>query len=124
MSNPLRIERLVGADIATRLSELAALRIRVFREFPYLYEGNEDYERQYLQTYVDAPDSFVALVWDGERAVGATSAIPLADEVEDLRRPFEQQGYDIARIFYPVSYTHLTLPTNCAVCRSRWSPYH
>ena len=23
----------------------------------------------------------------------------------------------------PVSYTHLTLPTN-AVCRSRWSPYH
>ena len=25
---------------------------------------------------------------------------------------------------FPVSYTHLTLPTNCAVCRSRWSPYH
>ena len=23
-----------------------------------------------------------------------------------------------------VSYTHLTLPTNKAVCRSRWSPYH
>ena len=26
--------------------------------------------------------------------------------------------------YHPVSYTHLTLPTNCAVCRSRWSPYH
>ena len=24
----------------------------------------------------------------------------------------------------PVSYTHLTLPTMTAVCRSRWSPYH
>ena len=24
----------------------------------------------------------------------------------------------------PVSYTHLTLPTTCRVCRSRWSPYH
>ena len=23
-----------------------------------------------------------------------------------------------------VSYTHLTLPTTCRVCRSRWSPYH
>ena len=23
-----------------------------------------------------------------------------------------------------VSYTHLTLPTTAAVCRSRWSPYH
>ena len=24
----------------------------------------------------------------------------------------------------PVSYTHLTLPTMMATCRSRWSPYH
>ena len=24
----------------------------------------------------------------------------------------------------PVSYTHLTLPTNSYTCRSRWSPYH
>ena len=24
----------------------------------------------------------------------------------------------------PVSYTHLTLPTIAAECRSRWSPYH
>ena len=25
---------------------------------------------------------------------------------------------------HPVSYTHLTLPTICLTCRSRWSPYH
>ena len=24
----------------------------------------------------------------------------------------------------PVSYTHLTLPTNTNACRSRWGPYH
>ena len=26
--------------------------------------------------------------------------------------------------FMSVSYTHLTLPTTCNLCRSRWSPYH
>ena len=26
--------------------------------------------------------------------------------------------------YKPVSYTHLTLPTNYLQCRSRWSPYH
>ena len=26
--------------------------------------------------------------------------------------------------FEAVSYTHLTLPTNVSMCRSRWSPYH
>ena len=25
---------------------------------------------------------------------------------------------------WSVSYTHLTLPTTCTRCRSRWSPYH
>ena len=25
---------------------------------------------------------------------------------------------------FPVSYTHLTLPTNTVTCRSRWSPSH
>ena len=30
--------------------------------------------------------------------------------------------WEIANI--PVSYTHLTLPTSLAECRSRWSPYH
>ena len=25
---------------------------------------------------------------------------------------------------FPVSYTHLTLPTILRSCRSRWSPYH
>ena len=29
-----------------------------------------------------------------------------------------------AYAFEFVSYTHLTLPTRCHRCRSRWSPYH
>ena len=31
---------------------------------------------------------------------------------------------DPRAITEPVSYTHLTLPTNTVTCRSRWSPYH
>ena len=32
--------------------------------------------------------------------------------------------YSVAIGVSAVSYTHLTLPTTCRVCRSRWSPYH
>lgn len=100
MAGSLRIVPVRGKEIAERLQALAALRIQVFREFPYLYEGSEDYESAYLQTYVNAPDSVAVLVYDGEKLVGASTALPLADEVEELRRPFEQQGQDIERIFY------------------------
>ena len=40
-------------------------------------------------------------------------------------------GKEVQEVLYPfvtsaesVSYTHLTLPTNVSMCRSRWSPYH
>ena len=32
--------------------------------------------------------------------------------------------YPYPDIVRAVSYTHLTLPTTCNLCRSRWSPYH
>ena len=33
-------------------------------------------------------------------------------------------GLGVSDRIYTVSYTHLTLPTMMATCRSRWSPYH
>lgn len=100
MDDNLRLERVGGRRIADSLPALARLRITVFRDFPYLYAGSEDYERSYLQTYIDAPDSVMVLVFDGEELVGASSGIPLVDEVADLRRPFEQAGHPVERVFY------------------------
>jgi len=96
----LRFTRLHGAAIAPQLAGLARLRIGVFREFPYLYDGSEAYERSYLQTYVDSPRSLVVLVHDGDTLVGASTALPLCDETEEFQRPFLAAGHDIARVFY------------------------
>lgn len=100
MSDSLRIQRLSGSDINACLPELARLRIRVFREFPYLYDGSAAYEEKYLQTYVDAPDSVMVLVWDGDRVVGASSGLPLEAEPPTVIEPFLAHGYDPRRIFY------------------------
>ena len=43
--------------------------------------------------------------------------------VEAMQRRFHVTGLD-SESSVPVSYTHLTLPTTCNLCRSRWSPYH
>ncbi len=100
MSDSLRIQRLSGSDINACLPELARLRIRVFREFPYLYDGSAAYEEKYLQTYVDAPDSVMVLVWDRDQVVGASSGLPLEAEPPSVIEPFLAHGYDPRRIFY------------------------
>ena len=100
MSDSLHLQRLSGAAINAWLPELARLRIQVFREFPYLYDGSAAYEEKYLKTYVDAPDSVMVLVRDSERVVGASSGLPLEAETPDAIKPFVAQGYDLRRIFY------------------------
>ncbi|WP_338876356.1 GNAT family N-acetyltransferase [Spirosoma sp. SC4-14] len=89
-----------GPELESVFDGLAQLRIAVFRDFPYLYEGSVDYEKEYLQTYMLSERSFLFAVYDGNRMVGATTAIPLSDETADIRRPFEQAQYDVSRIFY------------------------
>lgn len=102
MPNHLEILRLTGADssLLDWLPALASLRIRVFRDFPYLYDGTVAYEEAYLKTYVACPESVVVLVLDGEAVVGATTGVPMAAESDAFRQPFEAQNIDPARVFY------------------------
>ena len=93
-------KRVTGADIAACVDDLARLRIEVFREFPYLYDGDEAYERKYLQTYVRSPRSLAVLVYDGATLIGASTGLPMADETPEFQRPFVEHGYDIGTIFY------------------------
>jgi len=94
------IELLHGRDIEPHIDEVARLRIAVFRDFPYLYDGTVEYEADYLSTYVRSADSLCVLVRDGDQVVGASTALPLADETEAFQRPFLEAGWDVGRIFY------------------------
>lgn len=95
-----RIELLRGAGIAAQLPALAELRIAVFREWPYLYEGTVEYEKKYLDTYLRSPRSLAILVWDGERCVGASTVLPLADADAAAQAPFVSRGMAIGDIDY------------------------
>jgi GNAT superfamily N-acetyltransferase len=96
----VRLEPFTGSAAKPYIPELARLRIEIFRDFPYLYEGDLAYEETYLSTYMASPDSFLVLVFDGEKVVGATTAIPLAQETEEFKKPFLEQGYTLSEIFY------------------------
>lgn len=89
-----------GSEVAPYLEEVARLRIAVFREWPYLYAGTMDYEQTYLQDYVACPDSTVVLALDGERVVGASTALPLVVADDELQAPFREHGLDPAAYYY------------------------
>lgn len=96
----LTVSLLTGVSIAGRLDDIARLRITVFREYPYLYDGDARYEADYLKTYAACPDSIVITVSDGTRIVGASTGLPLDSADEEFRAPFAAQGIDPASVFY------------------------
>lgn len=89
-----------GPSTADLFEDLAKLRITVFKEFPYLYKGSLDYEKEYLKIYSQSNRSIVFAVYDQEKMIGATTAIPLIDETEEVQRPFLKQEMPIETIFY------------------------
>lgn len=100
MAENLHIKRLSGDALVAYIPELARLRIEVFRDFPYLYDGDTDYEKKYLQTYIDCQDSVIVLAFDGDKIMGASTAIPMKYETDEVKKPFVEQGYDADAIFY------------------------
>ena len=89
-----------GKEILSVFDDLAQLRIAVFRDYPYLYEGTVAYEKSYLAPYIQSERSFLFAVYSGGQMVGATTCIPLHDETDEVRQPFEEAGFAINTIFY------------------------
>lgn len=99
-SAALQFLSLHGQEITRVFDELASVRIAVFREYPYLYEGSVAYEKEYLKPYLESERSLLFAVYDGKKMVGATTCIPLEHETADIRRPFEEAGMDPGTLFY------------------------
>ncbi|HWO26991.1 MAG TPA: GNAT family N-acetyltransferase [Kofleriaceae bacterium] len=89
-----------GRAIEDHLGVLGELRISVFREYPYLYLGDREYEQRYLASYAASDAGLIVLALDGERVVGASTALPLAQHSDDVVQPLEAAGYPAASVYY------------------------
>lgn len=100
MMNSINIRSVSGSAVADYINEVARLRIEVFREFPYLYDGSLEYEEKYLQTYIDCEQAVIVLALDGDTVVGASTALSMAAETDEFQQPLLQAGYDTRKVFY------------------------
>ena len=96
----MEIRLLHGAAIAPYIDDLARLRLTVFREFPYLYDGTPEYEADYLASYARSGRSLVVLALDDGQVIGASTALPLVDVAPEFQQPFLALGRDPASVYY------------------------
>lgn len=96
----LDVRPLTGADLSAVLPDVARLRMTVFRDWPYLYEGSFDYEHRYLQSYRDSTGAILVGAFDGDTLVGAATGTPMEDHADDFAAAFDGTDMALTDIFY------------------------
>ncbi|MDN3504706.1 MAG: hypothetical protein P0S95_03925 [Rhabdochlamydiaceae bacterium] len=69
-----------GEELKDLLPHIAKLRIEVFKEFPFLYEGTVEEEMPSLKKYFDMNDGLVVVATSDNKIVGLSTGYPLEYE--------------------------------------------
>lgn len=96
----ISVRALRGAELEAALDDVARLRIAVFRDWPYLYDGSLDYEREYLATYRDSPNALLVGAFYRDVLVGASTSTPMEDHAAEFAAPFAAKGIAVEKILY------------------------
>jgi GNAT superfamily N-acetyltransferase len=99
-SKAITEQLLTGAAIADGLDGVATLRLGIFQEYPYLYQGRREDELTYLGTYAEKPDACVIIACDGSAIIGAATGMPLIHEDAQLLDVFAGTTFPLEEVYY------------------------
>ncbi len=76
MQMPVKVISYIGEKVADLIPEIAALRIEVFAEYPFLYAGDYEYEKLYLKKFTAMKDAIVVACFDHNTLIGIATGYP------------------------------------------------
>lgn len=96
----MTVTRYKGKNGLKYIDELAKLRMLIFKEYPYLYQGDLHHEKEYLKTYATCPEAILVIAQDEETIIGISTAIPMSFATPECQQPFIEQDLPIHEFFY------------------------
>ncbi len=96
----IRIEFFTGPAIDAHMRNLASLRMAVFRAWPYLYDGSLPSEADTLHSFSESKTAGIAIAFDGDEPVGASTCVHMPEEDAHITLPFREAGIDLSTICY------------------------
>jgi GNAT superfamily N-acetyltransferase len=95
-----KVTVLRGSAIRPQLLDIAALRMRIFREWPYCYDGTLDYERDYLSELASDQRSAVVLVSTAQRILGCSTCMPMESAHRAFKNAVRPLGVPLNQVCY------------------------
>jgi GNAT superfamily N-acetyltransferase len=96
----INIQVLDQDSIGAHLPALASLRVAIFREYPYLYQGTIDHElREVLPIYARSQRCVCVIAQEGDQVIGVAVGVPLAEMDALMTAPLSKAGMSVTSIF-------------------------
>lgn len=97
----VEVRPLTKSEAESKILDIASLRIRIFRDFPYIYDGSVEYEVKYLGRYLSAKNAkFIGAFSEQNQLVGVATCLPLNEEDDFVKTPFIKAGFKPEEVFY------------------------
>lgn len=90
--NNIKIVSFTHEQVQMFIPEIAKLRIEVFKEYPFLYAGDIDYEKRYLEKFMMMKNAVIVAAYNGNTIVGISTAYPFEYENKELKQVFIDAG--------------------------------
>lgn len=118
--NSYHITIVQGDAIAELIPFIAEQRLAIFKEYPYLYQGNYEGEYMYLAWFASLPHSAVAVAYQNSQPIGFFTGTAFADFAPHFQGSFElfeNAGLDPAIYYYLSEAIVLPEYRNKSLCR-------
>lgn len=92
MQSTIQVVSFKGKKILEFIPQIARLRIEVFAEYPFLYDGDYEYEMRYLEKFSHIQDAIVVAAFNQEEIIGISTGFPFIYESQNLQNVFKQAG--------------------------------
>lgn len=89
MAEP-KIETYKGKEIASKIDPIIQYINTIYREPPFLYNGQDADYKTYLNEYANDPDAYLNVVMDNNTLVGLSLGMPLSRSRDLYKLPFKQ----------------------------------
>lgn len=89
-----------GLDTIEYIDTLAEKRIDAFKAFPYLYLGNLQQEKDFLNTFCQSENARMVILQSQNSIIGLATASPLKEAFEQCQNAFKPTVFHIDQMLY------------------------
>jgi len=99
----ITIEILIGKNASEYIEYVSHLRINIFKEYPYLYQGDLEYEKKYVADYTLHNQAMIAIAKIDGLIAGISTGIPVISDskiAQDVKEIFTKQKTEAEKYYY------------------------